>query len=399
MQRMSALNMIKTVCVVTTTRADYGILKPLLSRLQEEEMIRLRIVASGMHVRGEFGNTYQEIENDGFEIHRKIDILTDGDTPKAMSEAMGKALIEFGAYFEQYPADLLIALGDRFEMLAVCSAAVNQRIPIAHFHGGETTQGAIDECYRHAITKMSWLHFVICELYRRRVIQLGEEPDRVYNVGALGVENALRAPFMSLAALKQDIGFELQTRPYCMVCFHPATAEHNTAELQVQALMEAMDAYSNTGFIVTKANADAGGRSINRLWEQYSKNRDNVYVTASLGRVKYLSALHGAKAIIGNSSSGIIEAPSLGIPTVNIGDRQKGRLQSQSVINAAPQKASITTAMNRAFSDDFMRIAREKQNLYGDGNTSQRATEIIRERLLDGSPDIGKKFYDIAFEV
>lgn len=391
--------MIKTVCVVTTTRADYGILKPLLSRLQEEEIIRLRIVASGMHVRGEFGNTYQEIESDGFAIHRKIDILSDEDTPKAMSEAMGKALIEFGAYFEQYPPDLLIALGDRFEMLAVCGAAVNQRIPIAHFHGGETTQGAIDECYRHSITKMSWLHFVSCEPYRSRVIQLGEDPDRVYNVGALGVENAINAPLISPAALEQDIGFELQTRPYCIVCFHPATAEHNAAELQVQALMEAMDAYPDMGFIVTKANADAGGRGINRLWEQYGANRDNVYVAASLGRVKYLSALRGAKAIIGNSSSGIIEAPSLGIPTVNIGDRQKGRLQAPSVINSEPEKVLIMGAMDRVFSDDFIRIARRKQNLYGNGNTSQTATEIIRERLLSGSPDLKKKFFDIVFEV
>lgn len=393
------MKMNKTVCVVTTTRADYGILKPLLSRLKAEEMVCLRIVASGMHLKGEFGNTFHEIESDGLVIHRKIDILSDEDTPKAMSEAMGKALIRFGAYFEQFPPDLLVVLGDRFEMLAVCGAAVNQRIPIAHFHGGETTQGAIDECYRHSITKMSWLHFVTCEPYRRRVIQLGEDPDRVYNVGALGVENAIKAPLILLAALEQDIGFELQTRPYCIVTFHPVTAEQNTAGAQVRALMEAMDTYPNMGFIVTKSGADAGGRGINRLWDEYGKNKNNVFIAASLGRVKYLSALRGAKAVIGNSSSGIIEAPPMGVPTVNIGDRQKGRLQALSVINAGPEKASIINAMDRAFSDEFVRIARKKQSLYGDGNTSRLAAEIIRERLLAGSADLKKKFFDIVFEV
>ena len=391
--------MIKTVCVLTTTRADYGILKPLLSCLQEEKMLSLRIVASGMHLSSEFANTYHEIENDGFTIHQKVVILSDGDTPKAMSETMGKALIEFGAYFEQFTPDLLIVVGDRFETLAVCCAAVNKRIPIAHFHGGETTQGAIDECYRHAITKMSWLHFVSCEPYRRRVIQLGEDPDRVYNVGALGVENVMNASLVSLAALEQDIGFELQTRPYCIVCFHAVTTEHNTAGAQVKELMEAMDAYPKMGFIVTKANADAGGCEINRLWEQYGKKRDNVYVTASLGRVNYLSALRCAKAIIGNSSSGIIEAPSLGIPTVNIGDRQKGRLQAPSVINTEPEKDAISNAMDSALSDEFTRIARGKQNLYTGGNTSRIATEIIRKRLLTGPPDLKKKFFDIVFEV
>lgn len=393
------MKMNKTVCVVTTSRADYGILKPFLTRLQKEEMIRLRIVASGMHLRSEFGNTYREIINDGFAVHRKIRILSDEDTPEAISKAMGKTLIRFGTYFKQYPPDLLIVLGDRFEMFAVCSAAVNQRIPIAHFHGGETTQGAVDECYRHSITKMSWLHFVTCESYRRRVIQLGEDPDRVYNVGALGVENALNGPLVSLAALERDIGFELQKRPYCVVSFHPATAEHKTAGTQIRALMEAMDDYPNMRFIATKSNADAGGREINHLWDEYVKYRDNVHVVASLGMVKYLSALRGAKAIIGNSSSGILEAPTMGVPTVNIGDRQKGRLQAPSVINAEPEKASIINAMERAFSDEFVRIAREKRSLYGDGNTSRLTVDIIRERLLRGVPDLKKKFYDIMFEV
>lgn len=393
------MKMNKTVCVVTTTRADYGILKPLLTRLQKEEMIRLRIVASGTHLREDFGNTYLEILNDGFEIHRKIDIISDEDTPKATSESMGKTLIQFGAYFEQYPPDLLIVLGDRFEMLAVCSAAVNQRIPIAHFHGGETTQGALDECYRHSITKMSWLHFVTCEPYRRRVIQLGEDPDRVYSIGALGVENALTSPMISLAALEQDISFELKTRPYCVVSFHPATTENNTSGAQVKTLMEAMDTYTNMGFIVTKSNADAGGREINRLWDEYGKYRDNVHVAASLGMVKYLSALRGAKAVIGNSSSGIIEAPPLGVPTINIGDRQEGRLQAPSVVNAKPDKSSILVAMDRAFSNEFVCLAQKKQSLYGNGNTSSLAAEIIRARLRQSSPTLKKKFYDMRYEV
>jgi len=386
----------KTVCAVTTTRADYGILKPLLSRLREENRIRMRIVATGTHLRQKFGYTCNEIKNDGFTIHRKIKILRDGDTPKATSEAMGKALIQFGAYFERYPPDLLIVLGDRFETLAVCCAAANQRIPIAHFHGGETTQGAIDECYRHSITKLSWLHFVTCEPYRRRVIQLGEDPDRVYNVGALAVENVMN---VSLAASEQYGDIKLWARPYCVVTFHPATAEQNTAGAQVRELMAAMDTYPNMGFIVTKAGADAGGRQINRLWRKYSKRRDNVRFIASLGMMKYLAALRGAKAIIGNSSSGILEAPLIGVPAVNIGDRQKGRLQAPGVINAAPQKSSIINAMDRAFSDEFVRMARAKQSLYGDGNTSRLAAEIILERLLEYPPDIKKSFYDIVFKV
>ena len=389
----------KTVCAVTTTRADYGLLKPLLSRLQEEEMICLRIVASGTHLRGNFGNTLDEIVNDGFEIHRKIDILSDEDTPKATSESMGKTLNQFGAYFESFPPDLLIVLGDRFEMLAVGIAAVNQRISIAHFHGGETTHGALDECYRHAITKMSWLHFVSCELYRRRVIQLGEDPDRVYNVGALGVENALNTPLMPLAALEKELGFEMQTRPYCVVTFHPATAEHHAAGAQVGAVMEAMDAYPNMGFVVTKSNADAGGREINRLWDEYGQNRKNIHIVASLGMVKYLSVLRGAKAVIGNSSSGIIEAPPLGVPTVNIGGRQAGRLQAPSVVNAESEKSSIIGAMDRAFSEEFSRIAKKKQSFYGDGHTSRRAADIIKERLCRDTPVPEKRFFDIMFEV
>lgn len=389
----------KIICVSTTSRADYGLFKPFLSRMQGDEAVDLRIAVTGTHLSAEYGNTYHEIENDGFKIHKKIKILSAKDTPRAMSEAMGKALIRFGEYFEQYPPDMLVVLGDRFETLAICEAAVNQRIPIAHFHGGETTEGAIDECYRHSITKMSWLHFVSCEAYRKRVIQLGEDPERVYNVGALGVENALNTKLLTLPDLERSIGFKLQGRPYCVVSFHPVTVEDNTAGIQVRELMDAMDAYPDIGFIVTKSNADAGGRQINRLWEEYGAKRSNVLIVASLGMVRYLSALRYAKAMIGNSSSGILEGPSMGLPTVNIGDRQKGRIQATSIINAEPKKADIQKAMEKAFSPDFISVACQKKNPYGDGKTSELAVDVIKKMLSQGPPDLKKAFYNIEFEV
>lgn len=386
------------VCVVTSSRADYGILRPLLKRLWESPDIELFIVATGMHLCPEFGDTFREIEADGFPIHKKVEIQLSSDMPSAMSKSMGMALICFSDYFREHMPDLLLLLGDRYEIAAVCCAAVNQRIPIAHIHGGETTQGAIDECYRHFITKASIIHFTSCEVYRRRVIQLGEAPDRVFNVGALCVENILHAPLMPINELEQSLQVPLNGNPYAVVTFHPVTVENQTGAVQLRELTEALDRFPDWRFIITKSNSDAGGREINQLWDEYGEKRKNCRVVDSLGMRRYLSALKHATMVIGNSSSGILEGPSSKIPTVNIGDRQKGRLMAKSVISCAPIAEDIEAAMRTALMPEYQRIAKTAENPYGDGNTSQRITEIIQTFLQKNSVT-QKEFYDIQFEV
>ena len=388
----------KKICVVTSTRADYGILKPLITRLHRDSGIDLSIVATGMHLCTEFGETYNEIESDGFVINKKIDIQLSSDTPSAVSKTMGIALISFSDYFREHPHDILIVLGDRYEIMAICCAATNQRIPIAHIHGGETTEGAIDECYRHSITKMSALHFTSCETYRNRVIQLGEQPSRVFNVGALGVENIFAAPLMSIESLEHDIGFNLSDKPYGVVTFHPVTLENETGTAQIRELLSALDDFPDMRFIITKANSDVGGRKINKILDDYGKNRDNCYLTSSLGMIRYLSAIKHAVVIIGNSSSGILEGPAVKVPTVNIGDRQKGRIMAASVINCNPVAGAIVSAINKSLSQAFQDDVNMVVNPYGDGNTSKQILAIVHNQL-DNGLSVSKSFYNISREV
>lgn len=387
----------KHIAVVTSTRADYGILKPLVERLKKEKEFSAGLLVTGMHLSESFGMTVQEIERDGNPIDARLPVPEEGDLPKDISDTMANTLRSFAEYFSAYRPDLLIVLGDRYEILAVCIAAMNEGIPIAHLHGGETTEGAIDECVRHAITKMSYLHFTATEKYRERVIQLGEAPERVFCVGALGVENVCRASLMTEEALRAELG--LAEAPYISVTFHPVTMEQGQAERQVQELLTAMDEFSaehkTVQYIVTKANADAGGRSINRILEEYAKNRDNVHLYTSLGMYRYLSSLKYCAFVLGNSSSGIIEAPSFGIPTVNIGDRQKGRIQAESVINCLPGAESILQAMDKAISSEYRAFCRNVKNPYGRGDTSEKITEVIRKYLSDEKISLKKSFYDI----
>jgi len=386
---------VKRVCVVTSSRADYGVLKPLLSRLNDDSDIELSIVVTGMHLCPEFGNTYQEIEADGFIISEKINIQEPGDTPAAMSKTMGNALSKFSDYFEKNTPDLLVVLGDRYEMMAVCCAAVNRRIPIAHIHGGETTEGAVDEFYRHSITKMSALHFTCCQTYRKRVIQMGEHPERVFNVGSLGVENILNAPLLLIEALENDLGFSLHTKPYGVVVFHPVTLEDETGAKQVKELLMALDSFPNMQFLMTKSNSDAGGMEINKILEKYCDTRDNCILVASLGMKRYLSVLKHAKVIIGNSSSGILEAPASKTPTVNIGDRQKGREMADTVINCKPEAKEIIAAINKAISPDFREVIENVKTPYGNGGTSREIISIIKSFLENGI-SIKKSFYDFS---
>lgn len=388
----------KRICVLTATRAEYGLLKPVIVKLNAVPRLDVRIAVTGMHLSPDFGFTYREIENDNLKIDKKIDILLSSDTPASVSKSMGLAMIGFADYFEELCPDMLLVLGDRYETLAVCCAAMNARIPIAHMYGGETTQGAVDESIRHAITKMSYLHFTSTEEYRKRVIQLGEEPDRVFAVGAMGIENIMNTKLMTLNELSDCLGMPL-AEPYAVVTFHPVTLEDNTVEEQFSALLTACDNHPELRYIFTRANADANGKIINSMIDDYVKDKKNAKAVASLGTVRYLSALKYASLIIGNSSSGLIEAPSFHIPTVNIGDRQKGRLMAKSVISCEPDSGEITKAITKALSKEFREKISSVKNPYGDGNTSDKIAGILKEYLFNREINLKKSFYNVTFDI
>ena len=389
----------KQIGILTATRAEFGLLKPLILRLMEEDFCDAKVLVTGMHLSHAFGNTYKEIEEAGIPIAEKIECITEGDTPKDITNNMAMAMIGFGNYFSDNKLDLLIVLGDRYETLAVCIAAMNAEIPIAHIHGGEATEGMIDEAIRHSITKMSQLHFASTDIYKNRIIQMGEQPDRVFNVGALAVENTKNTEFVSREALGKDLGIDL-TGDYAVVTFHPVTLEENSGVEQFDQLIDAMDAFPNMKFIITKANADAGGRYINHRIDEYAKKRKNVVAVTSLGVKRYLSAVKESCVVLGNSSSGITEAPCLRVPTVNIGDRQKGRIMPDSVICCEPKSEAIIKAVKQAVSDDFRKKVKLMTNPFGTGDTSERITEIIRS-AFDNYGNIGvvKNFYDIEVNI
>lgn len=382
----------KKICVITATRAEYGLLKPLVKQLMRTPGVETQLVATGAHLVESLGNTWQEIEKDNIGIYKKIPIQSQGDESYHATLTMANALVQFGKYFQEEKPDLLVVLGDRTEILAFCAAAVNEHIPIAHIHGGELTQGAVDDSIRHAVTKMSYLHFTSTEEYRKRVIQMGEEPGRVYHVGALGVENILNEELLSRELLEGAAGFPA-SQDYAVVTFHPVTLEPDTAISQVKELFAAMQAKPELFYLITKANADAGGRAINEFMERMSANSPNMKLVASLGMKRYLSAVKYARFVLGNSSSGIIEAPSLGVPTVNIGDRQKGRIMAGSVLCCEPEQKQILAAMEQA-----MHMAGGRwENPYGDGCTSKKIVNVLKGWLEEGRIDLKKKFYDIPW--
>lgn len=383
----------KRICVLTASRADYGLLKLIIAKLNNVAEFDVRIVATGAHLSPEFGLTYQEIENDGFIIDKKIEILLSADTPSSVSKSMGVAIIGFADYFENLNPDMLMVLGDRYETLAVVIAAMNQRIPIAHLYGGETTIGAVDESIRHAVTKLSHLHFTSTDEYRNRVIQLGENPEHVYNVGAIGIENIKKGELLTREDIVSELGITL-SKPYVLVTYHPVTLEEDSALKQTKALLEACKDYEELNFVFTKANADTEGRIINHLIDEYVNSCNNIVSFTSLGSLKYLSALKYSVAVMGNSSSGLIEAPTFGLPTINIGDRQKGRLQASSVINCEATQESIKHALRVALSKAFMKKASKTINPYEKANTSDRVVEVIKEYVLCDKINVKKKFND-----
>ena len=391
----------KKICVLTAARAEYGLLKNLILRLQKEPAFQVNVVVTGMHLDRAFGETYREIEKDGILIAAKIPILSEQDGAVGMSETMSNALVSFGHFFAENRQDLLVVLGDRYETMAVCIAAMNEQIPIAHIHGGEVTEGAIDDAIRHSITKMSYLHFTSAEVYRKRVIQLGEHPDRVFCVGALGAENIRYGERLSRSELEEDLQFSLGEK-YCLVTFHPVTLEEDDGLSQLQELLQAMDEMTEYQYLITKANADAGGRKINACLEEYAlAHPDRVCLKDSLGVVRYLSAMKYCSMVLGNSSSGIAEAPVMGVPTVNIGNRQRGRLQRASIINCEPCAAQIVAAMKQVRTKEFLgSIA--KDMLLRDFiriPPSQAIADRIREYLSGENGveiDLKKKFYDMT---
>lgn len=384
------------ICVVTGTRAEYGLLRRLLFRFKINKYVELKLFVTGSHLDRRFGNTQKEIVSDGFEDYLKIEIPLEDDSKEGMAYATGIALQKFAEEFANYKPDIMIVLGDRYEIFAAGVAAHLSGIPIGHIGGGDVTEGAVDDAIRHSLTKMSNLHFPGCEQSARKIIQMGEQPDSVFNVGEPGVENCININFMSREELALDLKFDNIRGEYSVVTFHPVTLERNTAVEQVHEVIQALNQIPGMSYVITMANADAGGRKINSIWLEESKKYSNWLVVSSLGVVRYLSAMKYAKLVIGNSSSGIIEAPSIGVPTINIGDRQKGRMCAESIINCAPQKEQIVSAIEKGLGDLFQKKAKNVKSPFGDGTTSKQIEKIVME-YLKNDKQIEKSFYEIDF--
>ena len=349
-----------------------------------------------MHLSPEFGLTYKEIEKE-FKIDKKIEMLLSSDTSVGISKSMGLAQISFAEAYEELQPDILVVLGDRYEIFSAVSAAMIARIPIAHLHGGEATEGLIDESIRHSITKMSHLHFVATNEYKNRVIQLGEQPERVFNVGGLGIDNIKKLKLLTKEEFEQSINFKLNKKNI-LVTFHPVTLENSTAKEQFQNLLDAIDTLKDTNIIFTKANSDTDGRIINSMIDEYvSNNMGKSVQFTSLGQLRYLSALQYVDAMVGNSSSGLIEAPSFKIATINIGDRQKGRTMAKSVISCDTNYKSIVKAFERLYLKEFQMILSSVKNPYGYGGASEKIKKIIKNVDLDNI--IKKSFYDIKVDI
>lgn len=382
----------RKICVVTGTRAEYGLLYWLMKEIESDNELELQIIATGMHLSPEFGLTYKEIEKE-FKINKKIEMLLSSDTSIGISKSMGLAQIGFAEAYEELKPDFIVVLGDRYEIFSASSAAMITRIPIAHIHGGETTEGAFDEAIRHSITKMSHLHFTATNEYKNRVIQLGEHPDRVFNVGGMGIESIKRLKFLGKKEFEESIDFKLNNKNI-LVTFHPVTLENATAKEQFRELLNAIDEFQDINIIFTKANSDTDGRVINQMIDEYvAKNTHKTVCFASLGQLRYLSALQFVDAMVGNSSSGLAEAPSFKIGTINIGDRQKGRIKAISVIDCEPNKESIKKAFEKLYSKEFQETLKSVKNPYGDGCASLKIIEEIKKADLNNI--LKKSFYNI----
>ncbi|MDE2223578.1 MAG: UDP-N-acetylglucosamine 2-epimerase (hydrolyzing) [Candidatus Omnitrophica bacterium] len=384
----------RKICVVTGSRAEYGLMKPLIGLLQNDKFIQLQIIATGAHVSSRLGMTSKEIRADGFKIDEKIDIDVNGDTGIEVAESMGLGLMRFAKSYKRLQPDIVIGMGDRFEIFSAFAAAFVNRIPLAHLSGGEITEGAFDDAFRHAMTKMSSLHFVSNEEYRHRVIQLGEQPSRVFKVGEVGLDRIKGMSLLTKEQLEEDLRFSFKTRNI-LVTFHPVTLLKQGESLkQLEALLGSLATFPNTQLIFTKANADPEGQSINGMLEKFvAQDRKNRVLFSSLGSLRYLSLMKEVDVIVGNSSSALVEAPSLQKAAVNVGDRQNGRLKASNVIDCHPVQKAITKAIARAYTPAFKRLLKEVHNPYGDGRSAQRIINVLKKVKLEGL--LIKKFYDL----
>jgi UDP-hydrolysing UDP-N-acetyl-D-glucosamine 2-epimerase len=384
---------VRKICVFTGTRAEYGLLRPLISALIATPLIATSLLVTGAHLSEAHGNTMDEISLDGLAAIEKVAILHGDDSDLGVAGAMGRGLALFAAALARLKPDLLVVLGDRYEALAVACAATVCKVPIAHLHGGELSLGAMDDVFRHAITKLSHLHFCSTEAYRNRVIRMGEHPERVFNVGALGVENALNAPLLARTEVEARLGLR-PGQEFAMMTFHPESLDTaGNSDEQITALLGALGRLDRLVTIATGANADAGGERLNaRLAKEASIHPDRLRFRTSLGSTLYLSALKYCSLVIGNSSSGVIEAPSFGVPVIDIGSRQAGRLKASSIIAATADKTSVERALQTAMSEDFRKLARSVVNPYERPGTTNAIVRVISDWSLGKL--LAKGFYD-----
>jgi GDP/UDP-N,N'-diacetylbacillosamine 2-epimerase (hydrolysing) len=385
--------MSRKVCVVTGTRAEFGLLRWLMQEIQSQPELELQVVATGMHLSPEFGSTWHEIEDAGFAINARVEMLLSADSNTAVTKSMGLGVIGFADTYERLQPDIVLVLGDRFEIFAAASAALIAGIPIAHLHGGETTEGAFDEAIRHSITKMSHLHFVAADEYRRRVIQLGEQPERVFNVGGMGIDAIKRIKLLSREELEKSLDFHLGEKNL-LITFHPVTLEGGgSSAAQMAELLTALDELDDTQLIFTMPNADTGGRKLSAMVSEFVERHSNACVFTSLGQLRYFSCLAQINGVVGNSSSGLLEAPAFNIGTINIGDRQKGRLKADSVIDCQPNSQDILKALGHLYSSEFQQTLKSVKSPYGTGGASGTIAKILADHPLENI--LKKQFYNL----
>jgi len=382
----------RKICFITGSRAEYGLLSQVIKGVQDDDELSLQVIVTGMHLSPEFGLTFHEIEQDGFHIDYKVEILSKSDSPNAISKSMGHGLIGFADAFTELQPDLIVVLGDRFEILSAVASAQVFKIPVAHIHGGELTEGLCDDAFRHAITKMSHIHFVAAEEYQTRVIQLGEQPESVFLSGGLGVDIISKVKLLSREELERSLNFKFGSKNL-LITFHPVTLENNTSSIQMRQLLISLKKLNNTKLIFTLPNADSGGRELIKIVERFVSQNSNSCSFKSLGQLRYLSCVNQVDAVVGNSSSALLEVPSFKKGTLNIGDRQKGRLQSKSVINCDSNSESISTGLELLYSDNFQTKLQKAINPYGSGGATDFILSKIKGAELKGI--IVKKFYDL----
>lgn len=381
------------IAVVTTTRAEYGVMKNLLKEIINDDGCELSLIVSGTHLIKEYGYTVKYIEEDGFKINHRVFVKIDDSSPLNISLTMSNYMIAFSKLFADNHFDILVVIGDRYELIPICSAAMIEKIPIAHISGGEITEGAIDDCIRHCVTKMSYLHFPACEEYRKRIIQLGESPNRVFNVGDPGVENIYKMKDISKNELFRRLGLS-PIDDYFVVVFHPTTLDNISPEKQVSILLDALAKFNNVGFIFIKSNADFGGSLINQKIESFVNCKECCHIFTSLKIEEYLMLQKYSLGLVGNSSSGIIETPCFNIPTLNIGNRQRGRLMADSILSVDLNSEEIIKGIKKCMSKDFRKSLKNVKNPYGNSNTSEAIVKIIKNEFSKGI-DLMKKFYDL----